>query len=119
MQACLQLKTQRYANPMMDRDLEAEFYLSETFLAISPSIMVRLSKFKISLEAVKALYLLILMGQRYANEFCVLARGVPVMYTVFLMNNYLRLIIRPGSYQVNFALPREGKFSEVTFLCQN
>ncbi len=79
-QACPQLKRQRYANPMMDRGLEAEFNLFWpylTFLAVSPSVMVRFSKFKISLEAGKVLYLLILVGQRYANEFLRTCSGRP------------------------------------------
>ena len=49
--------------------------------------MVRFSKFKISLEAEKALYLLILEGQRYANEFCVLARGIPASPNNSLFQN--------------------------------
>ena len=48
---------------------KAEISLSETFFAVSPLIMVRFSKFKISLEAKNALYVLILAGQRYANAF--------------------------------------------------
>ena len=42
---------------------------SETFLAKSPLIMVRFSKFKISLKAEKALFLLDLVGQGYTNVF--------------------------------------------------
>ena len=50
---------------------------SETFLVIYPLIMVLFSKFKISLEAEKALYLLILLGHRYANEFLRTCSGRP------------------------------------------
>ncbi len=60
-----ELKRLRYSNPMMDRFLRSSAWISpsETFLVISSSIMIRFSIFKISLEAGKAPYLLILVGQ--------------------------------------------------------
>ncbi len=51
-------------------------HLLRCFFAISPLIMVRFSKFKISLEAVNALYLLIWLAKVMQMRFCVIARGV-------------------------------------------
>ncbi len=86
---------------------------SETFLAISLLIMARFSKFKISLEAEKALYLFILVGQRYANKYLHTFSWRPWAwsrlssfripggdFSFFLIYTYPLIIFSPGTHSL-------------------